>query len=42
MDSGKLTILLTSSAVPGSTEQADSWELDREAWELSERYCVDA
>jgi hypothetical protein len=33
-----LTILLTSSAEPGSTEQADSWELDTKVCEISDRY----
>ena len=33
-----LTILLRSSAEPGSTEQADSSELDAKVCEISDRY----
>jgi hypothetical protein len=33
-----LTILLTSSAEPGSTEQVDASELEREKCEMSNKY----
>jgi hypothetical protein len=35
---GWLTILLTSPAEPGSTEQADASELALEAWQMSDEY----
>ena len=35
---GYLTILLTSSAEPGSTEQADASVLERDACEMSNKY----
>ena len=34
----QLTILLTSSAEPGSTEHAESWLLEREKCEMSDVY----
>ena len=37
-DQVNLTILLTSSAEPGSTEQADASVLEREKCEMSNKY----
>jgi hypothetical protein len=34
--------VLTSSAVPGSTEQADASELEAEGWEMSDKYWGEA